>query len=76
MEREGRRHHRRAGAEDRDTAAADRQREVLDRLEAAVGAIQDSDSFRRYLDAQARFHAYVRPVLPKRASARGWEARR
>src|SRR5579884_2912048 len=32
--------------------------EVLDRLEEAVGQIQDSESFRRYLDVQARFHRY------------------
>jgi hypothetical protein len=31
---------------------------VLARLEKAVGQIQDSDSFRRYLDVQARFHHY------------------
>src|SRR5215217_9626893 len=27
-------------------------------LERSVAAIQDSDTFRAYLDAQARFHAY------------------
>jgi antirestriction protein ArdC len=73
MEREGRRHHRRTTAGDRDAAAPDRQRELLDRLEAAVGAIQDSDSFRRYLDAQARFHAYsfgnVALILAQRPDA-------
>jgi hypothetical protein len=41
--------------------------ESLGRLEQAVAEIQDSETFRRYLDAQARFHRYVRPVLPKRA---------
>ncbi len=30
----------------------------LDRLELAVAGIQDSQSFRRYLDVQARFHRY------------------
>ncbi len=30
----------------------------LDRLELAVAGIQDSASFRRYLDVQARFHRY------------------
>ena len=30
----------------------------LETLETAVGQIQDSDNFRRYLDAQARFHRY------------------
>src|SRR3954463_1082200 len=33
-------------------------RDALARLESAVGAIHDSDSFRRFLDAQARFHRY------------------
>src|SRR4051812_23836674 len=32
--------------------------ESLTRLEQAVGAIQDSETFRAYLDAQARFHSY------------------
>ncbi len=32
--------------------------EILARLEEAVAAIQDSESFRRYLDIQARFHNY------------------
>src|SRR5215212_9486812 len=32
--------------------------ESLTRLEHAVGAIHDSDTFRDYLDAQARFHEY------------------
>src|SRR5438067_12095908 len=32
--------------------------ESLTRLEQAVGAIHDSDTFRAYLDAQARFHSY------------------
>jgi len=32
--------------------------ESLTRLEHAVGAIQDSETFRAYLDAQARFHSY------------------
>jgi hypothetical protein len=35
-----------------------RQPDILARLEQAVGAIQDSDSFRAYLDVQARFHRY------------------
>src|SRR5215211_9505368 len=35
-----------------------RQPDVLARLEQAVGAIQDSDSFRAYLDVQAKFHRY------------------
>jgi hypothetical protein len=36
----------------------DRVAEALGRLDAAVSAIQDSDTFRRYLDVQARFHHY------------------
>ncbi|HUY24538.1 MAG TPA: ArdC family protein [Candidatus Saccharimonadales bacterium] len=32
--------------------------ELLERLEQAIGQIHDSESFRRYLDAQARFHDY------------------
>jgi hypothetical protein len=32
--------------------------ETLARFEHAVGEIHDSDTFRRYLDAQARFHQY------------------
>ncbi len=32
--------------------------DVLNRLEQAVGQIQDSETFRRYLDVQARFHKY------------------
>jgi hypothetical protein len=35
-----------------------RQPDVLARLEQAVGQIQDSESFRRYLEIQARFHHY------------------
>ena len=41
-----------------ETAISSRQRELLARLEQEVAAIQDSASFRRYLDVQARFHAY------------------
>ena len=32
--------------------------EILARLEQAVGQIQDSETFRQYLDVQARFHHY------------------
>src|SRR5437868_11090853 len=35
-----------------------RQPEILARLEQAVGAIQDSETFRAYLDVQARLHHY------------------
>jgi antirestriction protein ArdC len=61
----------------------DRTRELLDRLEAQVGAIQDSDTFRAYLDAQARFHSYSwgnvclilgqRPEATRVAGYRAWQ---
>lgn len=35
-----------------------RQPDILTRLEQAVAAIHDSESFRRYLATQARFHRY------------------
>jgi hypothetical protein len=35
-----------------------KQPEILQRLEQALGEIYDSESFRRYLDVQARFHHY------------------
>src|SRR5438309_8935659 len=34
------------------------QSDILQRFEQAVGAIQDSESFRRWLDISARFHRY------------------
>jgi len=34
------------------------QSDILQRFEDAVGAIQDSDSFRRWLDVSSRFHEY------------------
>ncbi len=34
------------------------QPDILQRFEDAVGAIQDSDSFRRWLDVSSRFHEY------------------
>lgn len=34
------------------------QSDVLQRFEDAVGAIQDSESFRRWLDVSSRFHNY------------------
>jgi hypothetical protein len=43
---------------DRQAARSASLRETLDRLEQAVGEVHDSDTFRRYLDAQARFHRY------------------
>lgn len=36
----------------------EQQPEILQRLENAVAAIQDSESFRRWLDVSARFHSY------------------
>jgi hypothetical protein len=39
-------------------APTPRQPDILTRLEQAVGAIQDSETFRAYLDVQARFHHY------------------
>src|SRR5437773_4549799 len=59
-------------------------RESLARLEEAVTGIQDSDGFRRYLDAQARFHSYSwgnvllilaqRPDATRVAGYRTWQA--
>src|SRR5436190_21057650 len=59
-------------------------RDALARLESAVGAIHDSDSFRRFLDAQARFHRYSwantllilqqRPDATRVASFRTWQS--
>lgn len=50
-----------------------RHSDVLDRLEQAVGEIQDSDSFRAFLDVQARFHRYswsnVALILAQRPDA-------
>lgn len=55
----------------------------LSRLEQAVSAIQDSETFRRYLDAQARFHHYswgntllilaARPSATHVAGYRTWQ---
>src|SRR5438105_2553727 len=47
--------------------------DVLARLEQAVGEIQDSDTFRAYLDVQSRFHRYswgnVALILAQRPDA-------
>lgn len=40
------------------TSPAEKRNEALKRLEAAVQAIHDSESFRAYLDMQSRFHSY------------------
>ncbi len=57
-------------------------RDSLARLERAVAGIHDSDTFRRFLDAQARFHTYSwgnvllildqRPDATRVASFRTW----
>lgn len=53
--------------------SAKNQPDVLARLEQAVGQIQDSDTFRAYLDVQARFHRYswanVALILAQRPDA-------
>ena len=47
--------------------------DIFARLEQAVGAIQDSETFRSYLDVQARFHHYspgnVAVILAQRPDA-------
>ena len=60
MTRERYRDHIRArvGGERGPSALDSRLSESLSRLEQAVGQIQDSETFRRYLDAQSRFHRY------------------
>lgn len=60
-----------------------RRRELLERLADAVGRIQDSDSFRRYLDLQSRFSTYSwgnvcliaaqRPDATRVAGYRAWQ---
>src|SRR5438270_9042433 len=56
-----------------DPESSRRQPEILARLEQAVGAIQDSETFRAYLDVQARFHHYspgnVALILAQRPDA-------
>jgi antirestriction protein ArdC len=64
--------------------APDRHRELLDRLEAQVSAIQDSDTFRQWLSIQAKFHRYSwgnvgvilsqRPDATRVAGYRTWQA--
>src|SRR5215218_5218646 len=50
-----------------------RQPDIFARLEQAVGAIHDSETFRSYLDVQARFHHYswgnVALILAQRPDA-------
>src|SRR5947209_11828822 len=50
--RRGRQPYRRSG--EQQTGKPD----ILARLEQSVGEIQDSESFRAYLDVQSRFHHY------------------
>src|SRR3954454_5633250 len=60
-------------ANERDRPSEQRQPEILQRLEQAIGEIHDSDSFRRYLDVQSRFHHYspnnVALILSQNSSA-------
>jgi antirestriction protein ArdC len=74
------RHDRQAVQQERDARLA----EALTRLDSAVTAIQDSDTFRRYLDVQARFHRYSygnvllilaqRPDATQIAGYQAWKA--
>ncbi len=60
-----------------------REAAILARLEQAVGEIQDSETFRRYLDVQSRFHRYSwgnalailaqRPDATQVAGYRAWQ---
>src|SRR3954467_13798844 len=56
-----------------ESAETSQRAAVLARLEKAVGQIQDSESFRSYLDVQARFHRYswsnVALILAQRPDA-------
>lgn len=65
------------------TNPAERQHDILQRLEQSVEAIQDSDTFRHYLDFQSRFHRYSfsntllilaqRPDATQVAGFRSWQ---
>jgi N-terminal domain of anti-restriction factor ArdC len=65
--------HRDASAAPSADQQGRRPPEILARLEQAVGEIHDSDSFRRYLDVQSRFHRYswrnVALILSQRPDA-------
>src|SRR5947209_1436151 len=50
--------HHHTPAESVIEGAERRHPDVLARLEEAIGEIQDSDTFRRYLDVESRFHHY------------------
>lgn len=60
-------------ATERERTSEQRQPEILQRLEQAIGEIHDSESFRRYLDVQSRFHHYspsnVALILSQRRNA-------
>src|SRR5947207_11329971 len=66
-------HSRHLSRSSQEGSPAPRQPEVLTRLEQAVGQIQDSETFRAYLDVQARFHRYswsnVALILAQRPDA-------
>src|SRR5690242_12502742 len=70
-ERRGR-YHRPNRSPDADQGCAS-EPDVFARLEQAVGAIHDSETFRRYLDVQSRFHTYswgnVALILSQRPDA-------
>ena len=73
-----------AGVEREPSRLDPRLSESLTRLERAVAQIQDSETFRRYLDAQAKFHHYSwgnvllivsqRPDATQVAGYRTWQA--
>ena len=49
---------RQSGAEPPQESSESRHADIIMRLEQAVGEIHDSETFRRYLDMQSRFHHY------------------
>jgi antirestriction protein ArdC len=49
---------RRGSSAQRASAARERQGDLLKRLEAGIADLTTSDSWRRFLDVQARFHHY------------------
>lgn len=71
-ERFGRSHHQQSRPVPSEQGSALRD-DLLQRLEQAIGEIHDSESFRRYLDVQSRFHRYsygnVALILSQRPDA-------
>jgi len=71
-ERPGRHYRHRRPSSHPDEGSSS-QPDILARLEQAIGAIHDSESFRRYLDVQSRFHTYsfgnVALILAQRPDA-------